>query len=241
VGQCLFLPNEGVVLLALQSVRRGKSLHTQTYEALRSSILSGELLPGERLVETQLAERLNVSRTPLREAIRQIQQEGLITDDQRGGLRVVTISVEDAEQLYDCRMALESLSVVGACQLATAEQLQEINALVLAAEKPEETGKELSSLQRLELDCQFHRRIAEASGNRWLTQLLDQVFDKMTLLRIQTTQHNPRVLEIRDEHRQIYEAIAQRHTEKAAIAIRNHLSASKQRVVEEVKGLLNEA
>lgn len=226
--------------MGLQSVRRGKSLHSQTYEALRASILSGELMPGERLVETQLAERLKVSRTPLREAIRQIQQEGLVTDDQGGGLRVVTISVEDAEQLYDCRIALEALSVAGACQYATETQLKGIYALVLQAEQ-EQLGQELSSLQRLDLDCQFHRHIAEASGNRWLTHLLDQVFDKMTLLRVQTTQHNPYVLDIRDEHRKIYEAIAQRNPETATTAIRNHLTASKQRVVQEVKGLLSEA
>jgi len=226
--------------LGFHSVRRGKSLHTQIYEALRTSILSGQLLPGERLVETQLAERLNVSRTPLREAIRQIQQEGLITDDQ-GGLRVITISVEDAEQLYDCRLALETLSVAGACQHATAEQLQEIHALVLEAEQQEQPNKGLSSLQRLDLDCQFHRRIAEVSGNRWLAQLLVQVFDKMTLLRVQTTQHNPWVLDIRDEHRQIYEAIAQRNSTAATTAIHIHLTASKHRVVQEVKGLLNEA
>lgn len=223
--------------LGLQSVRRGKSLHTQTYETLRTSILTGEIMPGERLIETQLAERLNVSRTPLREALRQLQQESLITDDE-GGLRVMMISVADAEQLYDCRMALEELAVMGTCEHASDAHLQGIHTLVQAAELAEGPGGDRrNSLHRLELDCQFHRSIAEGSGNRWLVHLLDQVFDKMALLRVQTTRHNPTVLEIRGEHRQIYEAIAQRNPEIATAAIRTHLIASKERVVQEVQSL----
>ncbi|PSB09702.1 GntR family transcriptional regulator [filamentous cyanobacterium CCP2] len=224
--------------LSLPSVQRSKSLYEQTYEALRASILSGELLPGERLVETQLADQLQVSRTPIREAIRQLQRDSLVTTDAGGGLRVTIISVVDAVQLYDCRIALERLSVQEACHHATPAQLETLETFVVQAEQlAEQPGVAFSSARMLEVDYQFHQSIAESSGNRWLTTFLDQVFDKMAMLRVQTTRHNPRVLEIRSEHRQIFEAIARRNSEAAVQAIEAHLVASKARVVQEVENL----
>lgn len=222
--------------LAVSPIQRSKSLHEQTYQALRASILSGDLLPGERLVETQLAQRLQVSRTPIREAIRQLQKDGLIASDGAGGLHVTTISITDAAQLYDCRLALEQLSVSGACLHANASQIEQLEAFVIQAEQLTQTAN-LKVMELLDLDYGFHRLIAESSGNRWLTALLDQVFDKMMLLRVQTTRHNPGVLEIRIEHRQIYESVAQRHAEQAVEAIQSHLLSSKDRVVGELKQL----
>lgn len=225
-------------MISLPTIQRNKSLYEQTYQALRTSILSGELLPGERLVETQLAEQLQVSRTPIREAIRQLQRDSLVTSDGNGGLRVTTISIVDAAQLYDCRIALEQLSVQEACENATAHQLEALEALVIQAEEfVRRSPSKSHSAQMLELDYQFHHLIAESSHNRWLITLLEQVFDKMALLRTQTTQHNPTVLEIRDEHRHIFMAIAQRDTSPAVLAIKTHLEASKERVIQEVRNL----
>lgn len=227
--------------LSLPSVQRSKSLYEQTYQALRTSILCGDLLPGERLIETQLAEQLQVSRTPIREAIRQLQRDSLVSTDAGGGLRVITISIVDAIQLYDCRIALEKLSVQEACQNASAAQLESLENLVTQAEQfVDQSAVDLNSFQMLEIDYKFHQLIAESSGNRWLATFLDQVFDKMALLRVQTTRHNPRVLEIRSEHRQIFEAIAQRNTEAAVQAIQDHLVASKARVIQEVESLQSE-
>lgn len=222
--------------LSVSSIQRSKSLHEQIYETLRSSILTGELLPGSRLIETQLSEQLQVSRTPIREAIRQLQRDTLVTADDNGNLRVATISATDAEQLYDCRIALEQLAIESACQNATATQLRELEAIVTQAEQLiAQSVQPQHSAQMLDLDYRFHRTIAECSGNRWLVFLLEQVFNQMTLLRVQTTRQNPRVLEIRVEHRQIYTAIAKREAEGAIVAMRQHLEASRQRVIEQVK------
>ena len=200
--------------------------------------MSGDLTSGDRLVETQLAQQLQVSRTPIREALRQLQQEGLVTADTNGGLRVTAISVTDAAHLYDCRMALEQVSVAGACENASELQLQTLEKFVIQAEKlTQRETSELNNFQLLDLDYKFHRLIAESSGNKWLVSLLDQVFDKMMLLRIQTMRQNPKVLEIRIEHQEIFAAIAQRNIQMATEAIQNHLMASKKRVVEEVRNL----
>lgn len=220
------------------AIQRGQSLYEQVYQALRSAILSGELVAGQRLVETQLAEWLKVSRTPLREALRQLQQEGLVSSEANGGLRVTTLSVADAIELYDCRIALEQLAVAEACRRATNEQLKQLETYVIQAEQLANAKEKLSeSVQLLELDYQFHHLIAQSSGNQRLTALLEQLFDAMALLRIQTLQHNPKVLEIRLEHRQIYTAIATHDADAAIKAIVSHLVASKQRVVREINDL----
>ncbi|MBV9385432.1 MAG: GntR family transcriptional regulator [Chroococcidiopsidaceae cyanobacterium CP_BM_ER_R8_30] len=227
--------------ISSQPLQRSKSLHEQTYKALRASILSGDIAPGARLVETQLAEQLQVSRTPVREAIRQLQREELVTADSNGGLRVTTISTTDAVQLYDCRLALEQLAVVGACEKATASQIKKLNQCVVSAKELKSSSSHLKNSQMLDLDYQFHWLIAESSGNPWLVSLLEQVFSKMALLRLQTANHNPDVLEIRNEHQQIYAAIAERNAEAATEAIQNHLIASKARVVQEIQNLQRRA
>lgn len=226
------------MVLSTKNVQRSKSLHEQTYQALRESILSGELAAGDRLIETQIAEKLQVSRTPIREAIRQLQREELITADQLGWLRVATVSPAEAKNLYDCRMALEILAVTGACQNSSNSQIKKIKAILAQGEKLfKHKDANPNSFQLLELDYQFHRTIAQSSGNTYLVSLLDQVFGKMALLRVQTTRHNPRVLEIRTEHQLLMQAIAARDIEAATQAIQSHLIASKARVVQELENI----
>lgn len=226
------------MVLSTKTVQRSKSLHEQTYKALRESILNGELAAGDRLIETQIAEQLQVSRTPIREAIRQLQREDLITADELGWLRVTTVSPSEAMHLYDCRMALETLAVTSACQNATDSQLKKLKSLVAQVEKLfKQQDSNPSSSQLLELDYQFHRTVAQCSGNNYLVFLLDQIFAKMALLRVQTTRHNPRVLEIRTEHQLLMEAIISRNIEVATQAIQSHLMASKSRVVQELENI----
>ncbi|MBE9044748.1 GntR family transcriptional regulator [Pleurocapsales cyanobacterium LEGE 10410] len=221
------------------AIQRSQSLREQVYQALRKIILSGDLASGDRIVETKLAKRLNVSRTPIREAIGQLHREKLVVSHPNGGFRVTTLSLQDAMQLYDCRIALEQLSVASACELITPQQLEQLEKLVLLAEATESESKQTDSQKLLDLDCQFHYLIAESSANQWLLALLKQIFDKMALLRVQTTKHNPQVLEIRLEHRQVYEAIAERNVELAQKMVKEHLIASKARVARELKIINN--
>lgn len=222
----------------LRSLQRNPLLQDQVYQSLRNAILNGELITGERLVEAQLAAKLQVSRTPVREALRLLQHENLVQVNSTGTIHVATLSEEDAAQLYDCRIALEQQAVIQACRLATEAQLAELADMLLQAEKLTTSKQtQLTSFQMLDLDYRFHRLIAQSSGNFWLTSLLEQVFDKMQLLRLQTMRHNPRVLEIRVEHYRVYEALLQRDADAAVQAIADHLTASKERVVREIAEL----
>ncbi|MEM8832227.1 MAG: GntR family transcriptional regulator [Cyanobacteria bacterium P01_G01_bin.19] len=222
------------------SIQRSQSLRQQVYEAIKQTILKGDLASGERIVETRLAKQLEVSRTPIREAIGQLNREKLIVSKPNGGFKVATLSIADAVQLYDCRIALEQLSVEGACKQIAPQQLKQLEKYVLSAEKLAGLPPERSDpLKLLEIDYQFHHLVAESSGNQWLLTLLEQVFDKMALLRVQTTKHNPQVLEIRLEHREIYEAIALRDSDLARATIKLHLMSSKARVVKELEIIQN--
>jgi DNA-binding GntR family transcriptional regulator len=223
-----------------RSLQRTQPLKEQAYQAIRSAILSGELLPGQRLVETQLANDLQVSRTPIREALRQLQNEDLVVEVDNV-LRVATFSATVAAQFYDCRIALEQLSATDACRNATEAQLLELSQMVSQADRLDGSNpSQLINFQLLDLDYRFHRLLAESSGNLWLRAMLDDLFDKMMLLRIQTIQQNRNVLDIRTEHRHIYEAIAQRNPKAAAEAIKDHLVAAKQRVILEMENLQQE-
>ena len=221
------------------SIQRSQSLQEQVYQALKQIILKGDLPSGERVVETKLAQQLQVSRTPIREAISQLKREKLIVSRANGGFKVATLSIQDAIQLYDCRIALEQLSIGNACEQITSKQLKRLKKYVLQAEKLLSKPGKPNYLKLLEVDYQFHHSIAESSGNQWLLTLLEQVFDRMRLLRVYTTQHNPGVLEIRLEHREIYEAIASGDVDLAQTTIREHLIASKARVVRELEVINN--
>ena len=224
------------------SIQRSQSLRQQVYEALKQIILRGDLASGERVVETKLAKQLEVSRTPIREAIGQLKREKLIVSKSNGGFKVATLSVKDAIQLYDCRIALEQLSVTSACKQITSKQLKQLEKYVLLAEKlTRSQSSKPDPLKLLEIDYQFHHLVAESSGNQWVLTLLEQVFDQMALLRVQTTKHNPQVLEIRLEHREIYEAIALRDSDLAQATVKLHLMSSKARVVEELESIQNTA
>jgi len=232
-------------------------LFSKTYLALRQEILSGKLVSGESLIEQTLANRFKVSRTPIREAIRQLQQEGLVESDRGGGLQVTVITIADAIHLYDCRLGLEQVAAMGACENATPAQLEDLQDCLAQAdlsdpvvEKDKSKRKSARSVSRedsdelenrLHIDQSFHRLLAESSGNPQLADLLEQIFSKMALLRLTTTYQSPNVLEIWAEHERIVEAILQRDSQAAALAVRNHLVASKARVVLALQGLNTEA
>ena len=237
-------------------------LFSKTYLALRQEILSGNLISGESLVEQTLADRFAVSRTPIREAIRQLQQEGLVEADRGGGLRVTVMTIADAIHLYDCRLGLEQVAAIGACENATPAQIEDLQDCLAQANLADPVISKVSANKvlakktakqdraavaqrdqaeelenRLQIDQSFHRLLAESSGNPWLADLLDQIFGKMSLLRLTTTYQNPDVLEIWAEHERIVEAIERRDSQAAAIAVRNHLVASKLRVVQALQGI----
>jgi DNA-binding GntR family transcriptional regulator len=142
-----------------------KSLREQALAALRAAITSGELEPGRHLVETELSEMLQISRGTLREALRQLEQEGLLSAGPRGRLSVRHLDAKEIRDIYSVRAALESLAARTLCELP--DRQHAIRSLKTAIEAM--AAAEKASLQdRVESDLEFHRTLCRLTGNETL-------------------------------------------------------------------------
>ena len=141
-------------------------LRDVVYQTLRNAILKGDLKPGERLMEMKLAGKLGVSRTPIREAIRMLELEGLVTMIPRRGAEVSRISKQDIRDVLEVRLVLDSLATKLACKRITADQKEE---LVRAAEEFASATKSGDVTLIAQADVRFHDVILAASHNKRLT------------------------------------------------------------------------
>lgn len=148
-------------LLGLQK----KSLREQALSALRAAITSGELEPGRHLVETELSEMLEISRGTLREALRQLEQEGLLSAGPRGRLSVRHLDAKEIRDIYAVRAALEALAARTLCELP--DRATVVNALHEAIDAMEAAQDE-SVEDRVESDLEFHRTLCRLTGNETL-------------------------------------------------------------------------
>ena len=157
-------------------------LRDVVFNTLRQAILKGELRPGERLMEIQLAQRLGVSRTPVREAIRKLELEGLVLMVPRKGAEVAEITVKDLEDVLEVRAALEELAAKIACDHITDEQLQELKRAAGDFKKVLDTDDLTSCVQA---DMRFHEIIYNATDNARLLQILNNLREQMYRYRME--------------------------------------------------------
>jgi DNA-binding GntR family transcriptional regulator len=151
------------------------SLREQCRELLRARIVDGTIPPGERLIETTLSKQLQVSRGTLREALRHLEQQGLVVSDDRGRMRVRTLTARDVVEVYDVRTALETMAAVRVSQ--SRDRDHHVAELRRCLEPLRTEGGDLA--QTIEHDLDFHRRLCELSDNRTLldtwTHLLGRI------------------------------------------------------------------
>ena len=147
-------------------------LRDVVFQTLRQAILSGQLQPGERLMEIHLAKQLGVSRTPVREAIRKLELEGLVSTIPRRGAVVAEITRTDMEDVLEVRHALEDLAVRRASENMSEEQLNELKK---ASARFEECVRKDDLRASAQADEEFHEIISEATGNRRLLQILNNL------------------------------------------------------------------
>lgn len=208
-----------------------KLVREQVYEALREAIITGVLRPGERILETKLAETANISRIPVREAIRKLESEGLVTLLPRRGIIVEGFTERDILELYRIRGALEEL----ACSIA-AEQMD--TAMVKKAEdilRRSEEELHRKDWERLS-DChsQFNKWLGEASGSRHLKRLFRQYEEYVSIFRvINVTVARSR--EAIDEHREILDAIKEGNPEKAKLAAQRHSERAARKAIDNLR------
>jgi len=198
------------------------------FGTLNAAILAGRIGPGDKLNEPALAEQFGVSRAPVREALRRLQEKGLVTHVAHQGMRVISPSVEDFVALLGVREALEGM----ACRLAaTAMSLSEVGEL---ASIVDQHGRDLQHdplgpyLQN-DFDNDFHVRIARGCRNPVLTSLLcEQFYPRLKLCRSRHSLMKGRGLAAWNEHRRILGAIEERDGDVAEILMRRHIVAAKE-------------
>ncbi len=195
-------------------------LRDVVYNTLREAILKGELKAGERLMELQLASKLGVSRTPIREAIRMLELEGLAVTIPRKGAEVAKMTVKDMEDVLEVREALDELAAKIACNKITEEQLQTLSKVKDAFE---ESTKTTDIKQIAMYDEKFHDVIYESTGNVRLVNLLNNLREQIYRYRVEYLKNvevYPRLIE---EHETILKALQDRNQELVVEAMRDHV------------------
>lgn len=195
-------------------------LRDVVFQTLRQAILRGELKPGERLMEVQLANKLGVSRTPIREAIRKLELEGLVTMVPRKGAEVAQITEKNLKDVLEVRRALEELAVTLACERMTYRQLKQLRA---AAEGFCQALAQSDVTAIAEADVRFHEIIYTATDNQRLIQILGNLREQMYRFRVEylkNKEFHPRLVK---EHGEIIEALEARDEDLAARRIVEHI------------------
>lgn len=190
-------------------------LRDVVFHTLREAILHGDLQPGERLMEIKLANRMGVSRTPIREAIRMLELEGLVIMVPRKGAQVAQITEKDLKDVLEVRMGLEELAVKFACQRITPEQLEGLEKAAREFEKQVNTVDEDDITALAEADVDFHELIYEATDNQRLVQLLNNLREQMYRYRIEYLKDVDIRKSLIEEHNTICEALKNRDEESA--------------------------
>lgn len=207
-------------------------LRDVVFNTLRQAILRGELKPGERLMEIQLANKLGVSRTPIREAIRKLELEGLVLMIPRKGAEVAEITEKSLRDVLEVRKALEELAVKLACDRMTKEQM---NRLKEAAKEFEETLKTNDVTKFAEADVNFHDVIFMATDNQRLIQLLNNFREQMYRFRVEylkRKQYHPILIA---EHEDIIYRIEKRQKEEAAKVVCQHIDNQVEAVIDTIR------
>lgn len=212
-----------------------KTLTEQVYQYLREEITNLSLPPGTRIDISKVAKKLDVSLTPVREAIHKLIQHGLVVARPYTGFFVIKLSPKDVEELFDLRKALELLAM--RCIMQNLDE-QKVESLLSKVDRliKKASGEEVIKGVR-EFDGEFHLRfLIETSGNKWLSKLGNGVVDLLKMTTRMTL--NPYVA--CKEHKDILEAMKARDVKLARLLLEKHLDRSKQDAVEATKKAINE-
>lgn len=206
-------------------------LRDVVFNTLRQSILTGELKPGERLMEIHLADKLGVSRTPIREAIRKLELEGLVTMIPRRGAEVAQITEKHLKDVLEVRRALDALTVELACERITQEEMTDLmdaRDLFAKAIKTKDANKIAQA------DVAFHDIILIASRNDRLMQMLSNLSQQMYRYRLEYVKDDEHYDRLIEEHNIIFDAISRRDSKVGAEAIIAHIDNQEKSIMRSI-------
>lgn len=203
-------------------------LRDVVFNTLRRAILKGDLKPGERLMEIALAEKLGVSRTPIREAIRKLELEGLVVMAPRKGAKVASITERDLNDVLEVRKGLEELAMRLACERITPEELDELEQIEQKFLRLIESGN-LTELA--EVDVEFHDKIYNCTNNKRLVQILSNLREQMYRYRMEYLKDSAVRRTLAKEHRAICDALRSRDKDSALRYIYVHVDNQQKAII----------
>lgn len=204
------------------------SLRGRVFNKLREDILSGKYKENDELREIAIGEELGVSRTPVREAFRQLELEGLIQIIPNKGAYVTGITMDDVKDIYMIRSKLEGLCAAWACEHITDEQLEEMEENIYLAKYHAEKGH---FEQMTEMDNRFHELMYESCNSKMLQHLLSDFHQYVLRVRKKTLATMERSLASNLEHQKIMEAIKERNAQKAEMYAIEHINKAYENMV----------
>lgn len=206
---------------------RGENLADRIYNQLKQDIFEFRLLPGDRFSENEIAERVQASRTPVREALFRLQREGYVDVLYRSGWQIRPFDFKAFEDLYDVRIIIETAAVKRLCEMesppATLNDLKQIW-LVSASERLSD-GATVS-----QLDERFHEMLVEATGNLEMAQIHHAVTERIRIIRRLDFTKPPRIDATYTEHGKILRAVLQRRADQGQLLLKTHIEESKAEV-----------
>lgn len=211
-------------------IQNHRPLREIVYEELKMQILKGQIVPGTRMMEVEMAEEMGVSRTPIREAIRKLEKEGLVTIEPRKGAYASQISTKDMVDILEVRQNMEGLAAYYAAIRMTEEQKKKLSEVSEAYNK---AVLDNNTPDMIKYDTAFHHLIVEGSGNKMLVHMIEQLQELVLRFRYLYYDDFKRAEKMPREHKVIYEAIVTGDTEKARKAADVHIDRLKKMVEEE--------
>ncbi|WP_265445950.1 GntR family transcriptional regulator [Acetivibrio straminisolvens] len=211
-----------------------KPLREVIFDTLREAIIAGELKPGERLMEVKLAEKMGVSRTPVREAIRKLELEGLVEMLPRKGAHVAELSAKDIMDVLEVRATLDGLATALAAERITDEEIKELEHIqsqfLAYANKDNLQGS-------IKKDVEFHELIYRASRNERLIQIANNLREQIQRFRVIYLKDYSNPKELIKEHQYILEAISTRDKIAAQEYAQKHINHQETAIIKAIKNM----
>lgn len=210
-----------------------RQLGAQAYDAIRSAVIDGNIAPGSPLSEPQLAEKFNVSRSPVREALTRLESEGFLDRSENGRLRAAMLNVEELEQLYVLRAAIEGL----AARLATFHlSMAHLDVMEKSIEEMKAYSQSGDVGRSLESGARFHEMIYKNCANKPLLEAIETV--KLRIVRYRAIIASTRQFDVRvSEHKAIYQAFLDRDPISAERALIAHVESSARAIIDEFRNI----
>jgi DNA-binding GntR family transcriptional regulator len=222
-------------IVDVYSLEKSLPYYEQIYHSIKQMIFQGVFAPGDRIYEAKIAREFNVSRSPVREAVRALEKDGLLFIDGKSQITVYKPTMRDVEEIYQCRMALESLAAELTTRLASSHELEEIEKTLIQTKDGLEHKDDQNKDILVSLNGRFHDLITRFSRNKRLQKQLDDLRSLTYYYRVINFQGDNRAGVIFNEHQKIFTYIKQRNEQKASSVMAEHITND----LNHLKGILN--